>query len=76
MNEDTAKKPGLGSSAQRRIHRRRSVQSLAVAAACRTFVKNAVRIWALQPNLNWPSPLPIVSRRCNGFADKAIRPAA
>src|SRR5262249_47604812 len=32
----------------------RSFQSFALAAACRVVVKNAVRMWSLQPNLNWP----------------------
>ncbi|MUL75038.1 alpha/beta hydrolase [Mycobacterium sp. CBMA226] len=35
-------------------HRRRSPQSVAIDTMCRVFVKNAVRIWALQPNLHWP----------------------
>jgi acetyl esterase/lipase len=38
----------------RHHHRRRSPQSQAIGAFCRVFVKNAVRMWALQPNLDWP----------------------
>ncbi|MEE6138445.1 alpha/beta hydrolase [Mycobacterium sp. 050128] len=44
-----ASKPG-----QRRIHHRRSPQSIAVSLASRLIVKNVVRAWALQPNLHWP----------------------
>lgn len=36
------------------LHRRRSAESIALAAGCRTFVRTAVRLWALQPNLAWP----------------------
>ncbi|OBG24225.1 alpha/beta hydrolase [Mycobacterium sp. 852002-51057_SCH5723018] len=38
----------------RRIHHRHSAQSFAVSAASRLLVKNAVRAWAIQPNLHWP----------------------
>jgi acetyl esterase/lipase len=38
----------------RRIHHRHSPQSFAVSLASRLIVKNAVRAWALQPNLHWP----------------------
>ena len=38
----------------RHHHRRRSPQSQAIGAMCRVFVKNMVRMWALQPNLHWP----------------------
>jgi acetyl esterase/lipase len=38
----------------RRIHHRRSVQSIAVSLGSRLIVKNAVRAWAIQPNLHWP----------------------
>lgn len=38
----------------RHHHRRRSPQSQAIGAVCRVFVKNIVRMWALQPNLRWP----------------------
>ena len=38
----------------RHHHRRRSPQSKAIGAMCRVFVKNAVRMWAMQPNLHWP----------------------
>jgi acetyl esterase/lipase len=38
----------------RHHHRHRSPQSMALAAGCRVIVKNAVRVWALQPNLRWP----------------------
>ncbi|BBX61396.1 esterase [Mycobacterium saskatchewanense] len=37
----------------RRIHHRHSPQSVAVALASRLIVKNAVRAWALQPDLHW-----------------------
>lgn len=39
---------------KRRIHHRHSAQSVAVSLASRLIVKNAVRAWALQPNLHWP----------------------
>ena len=38
----------------RRIHHRHSPQSIAVSLASRLIVKNAVRAWAIQPNLHWP----------------------
>jgi acetyl esterase/lipase len=38
----------------RRIHHRHSAQSFAVSLASRIIVKNAVRAWAIQPNLHWP----------------------
>jgi acetyl esterase/lipase len=38
----------------RRIHHRHSAQSVAVSLASRLIVKNAVRAWAMQPNLHWP----------------------
>ena len=38
----------------RRIHHRHSPQSVAVSLASRLIVKNAVRAWAIQPNLHWP----------------------
>ncbi|VBA57992.1 Carboxylesterase LipF [Mycobacterium attenuatum] len=38
----------------RRIHHRHSPQSIAVSLATRLIVKNAVRAWAIQPNLRWP----------------------
>lgn len=38
----------------RRIHHRHSPQSIAVSMASRLIVKNAVRAWAIQPNLHWP----------------------
>lgn len=41
-------------STKRRIHHRHSPQSVAVSLASRLIVKNAVRAWALQPNLHWP----------------------
>jgi len=40
---------------KRRIHHRHSAQSVAVSLASRLIVKNAVRAWAIQPNLlHWP----------------------
>lgn len=38
----------------RRVHRRQSPQSIAVSLASRLIVKNAVRAWAITPNLHWP----------------------
>jgi acetyl esterase/lipase len=38
----------------RRIHHRRSAQSMWVSLVTRLIVKNVVRAWALQPNLHWP----------------------
>ena len=38
----------------RRIHHRHSPQSFAVSLASRLIVKNTVRAWAFQPNLQWP----------------------
>jgi len=39
---------------KRRIHRRHSAQSVAVALASRFVVKNVVRAWAIRPDLAWP----------------------
>jgi acetyl esterase/lipase len=42
-------------ASKRRIHHRHhSAQSVAVSLASRLIVKNAVRAWAVQPNLHWP----------------------
>jgi acetyl esterase/lipase len=41
-------------ASKRRIHHRHSAQSVAVSLASRLIVKNAVRAWAMQPNLHWP----------------------
>ncbi|OBI43891.1 esterase [Mycobacterium colombiense] len=38
----------------RHIHHRHSPQSVAVGLASRLIVKNAIRAWALTPNLHWP----------------------
>ncbi|SOJ55262.1 Carboxylesterase LipF [Mycobacterium simulans] len=43
-----------GKAIERRMHHRRSAQSRAVSLASRLIVKNAVRAWAVQPNLRWP----------------------
>jgi acetyl esterase/lipase len=40
-----------------RIHHRRSPQSIAVSLASRFTVKNAVRAWAILPDLHWPFEL-------------------
>lgn len=37
-----------------KIHRRRSTQAVAVSLAARFTVKNAVRLWAARPDLQWP----------------------
>ncbi|HEX7323351.1 MAG TPA: alpha/beta hydrolase [Mycobacterium sp.] len=42
------------SAVRRRVHRRRSPQSFVVSLAGRLIVKNAVRVWTLQPSLQWP----------------------
>lgn len=42
------------STSARHHHHRCSPQSKAIGAICRLFVKNAVRVWSLQPNLHWP----------------------
>jgi acetyl esterase/lipase len=39
---------------ERRIHHRHSARSVAVSLASRFVVKNAVRVWAAQPDLRWP----------------------
>ncbi|KWX24085.1 esterase [Mycolicibacterium wolinskyi] len=45
----------LGTSTGKRIeHRRRSVEAIALATGSRVVVRNAVRMWALQPGLGWP----------------------
>lgn len=44
----------LDKTLKRRIHHRRSPQSVAVSLASRLIVKNVVRAWAMQPNLRWP----------------------
>ncbi len=38
----------------RHVHHRHSPQSLAVGLASRLIVKNAVRAWAMTPNMHWP----------------------
>jgi acetyl esterase/lipase len=38
----------------RQIHHRYSPQSVAVSLASRLIVKNAVRAWAVTPNVHWP----------------------
>jgi acetyl esterase/lipase len=38
----------------RRVHHRHGAQSVAVSLASRFIVKNAVRAWALQPDMRWP----------------------
>lgn len=43
-----------GVATKRRVHHRHSAQSVAVSLASRLIVKNAVRAWAIQPNLQWP----------------------
>ncbi|ORA27851.1 alpha/beta hydrolase [Mycobacterium aquaticum] len=50
----TQGKESVAPSGTRHHHRRRSPQSMALSAGCRIIVKNAVRLWALQPNLRWP----------------------
>ncbi|WP_396934675.1 alpha/beta hydrolase fold domain-containing protein [Mycolicibacterium sp.] len=42
------------SDSNRILHRRRSLEAVALGTGCRVAVKNAVRVWALQPNLAWP----------------------
>lgn len=42
------------SANHRRIHHRRSPQSVAISLTSRFIVKNAMRAWAFQPNLHWP----------------------
>ncbi|WP_025734978.1 alpha/beta hydrolase [Mycobacterium genavense] len=44
----------ITSPTTRRIHHRRSAQSIAVSLVNRLIVKNVVRAWALQPDLHWP----------------------
>jgi acetyl esterase/lipase len=39
---------------ERRIHHRRSTQSIAMTMASRLVIKNLVRAWAIQPQLGWP----------------------
>ncbi|WP_196807890.1 alpha/beta hydrolase [Mycobacterium sp. 141] len=46
-----ARSPVVG---KRHHHHHRSPQSLALEAGCRVIVKNAVRMWALQPKMRWP----------------------
>ncbi|MGV0674663.1 MULTISPECIES: alpha/beta hydrolase [Mycolicibacterium] len=41
-------------AAKRVLHRRRSLEAAALGVGCRLAVKNAVRVWALQPDLAWP----------------------
>ncbi|MHC9296204.1 alpha/beta hydrolase [Mycobacterium sp. LTG2003] len=42
------------STGNRIQHRRRSLEAIALATGCRVVVRNAVRMWALQPGLGWP----------------------
>lgn len=41
-------------ASKRVLHRTRSLESVALGVGCRFAVKNAVRAWALQPDLAWP----------------------
>ncbi|ORX05568.1 alpha/beta hydrolase [Mycolicibacillus trivialis] len=61
---------GFERSLARRVHRRRSPQSVAVELASRFVVKNIVRVWAAQPDLGWPFE---AVDRCAGLL--ARRPA-
>lgn len=36
------------------LHRKRSLEAVALGVGCRVAVKNVVRAWALQPELAWP----------------------
>lgn len=45
---------GVAYHGTRHHHRHRSPQSMALAAGCRLIVKNAIRLWSVQPNLHWP----------------------
>lgn len=45
---------GEQGAGKRVLHRSRSLEARALGAGCRVAVKNAVRAWALQPNLAWP----------------------
>jgi acetyl esterase/lipase len=46
--------PAAHIASARRIHHRHSPQSVALSLASRFIVKNAVRAWAVQPDLKWP----------------------
>lgn len=50
----THRDPSAMSPGTRHHHRGRSPQSMALTTGCRIIVKNAVRLWSLQPNLHWP----------------------
>ncbi|MDV3128534.1 alpha/beta hydrolase [Mycobacterium sp. 21AC1] len=56
MTEQASSKDDeLGKSRGKRIlHRRRSAESFALNTACRLAVRNAVRVWALLPDVAWP----------------------
>lgn len=41
-------------AAKRVLHRTRSFEAAALGIGCRVAVKNAIRAWALQPDLAWP----------------------
>ena len=51
MNGD---REGPSAQVTARMHRGRSIQSIALAAGCRLVMKNAIRLWGLNPGLNWP----------------------
>lgn len=55
---------GVEPTLTRRVHRRRSPQSVAVSLTSRFVVKNLVRAWAAQPDLAWPFE---VVDRCAGL---------
>lgn len=50
----THRDPSAMSPGTRHHHRGRSPQSMALTTGCRIIVKNAVKLWSLQPNLHWP----------------------
>ncbi|MGA5543011.1 alpha/beta hydrolase [Mycobacterium sp. NPDC051198] len=41
-------------AAKRVLHRRSSLEAAVLGIGCRLAVKNAIRAWALQPDLAWP----------------------
>lgn len=55
-----------------RIHDRHSPQSIAVSLASRFIVKNAVRAWAIVPDLHWPFDF---VDRCAGLLPRYQRAA-
>ncbi|MED5811465.1 alpha/beta hydrolase fold domain-containing protein [Mycolicibacterium sp. 050232] len=64
-------------AAKRVLHRTRSLEAAALEIGCRVAVKNAIRAWALQPDLAWPlSSIDRVVGLIPGRPGASVRPVA